>query len=188
MSLVLISLYEKKIYNICFRMLSSEQDAYDAAQEVCIKIWRQLHSFKGESKLSTWIYRITTNMCLDKLRQAKNKREVSLFQTFEDGSEVPRINPSYEEDNTEKIVENKLFQEVLKQALGEIKEEHRMIIVLRDIQYYAYEEIADILQISLGTVKSRISRARGALKKILQQNKEPYKSFFVKKGNKEGEQ
>jgi len=182
----IISAHEKGIYTICLRMLSQEQEAYDATQEVCIKIWRQLHNFKGESKLKTWIYRITTNQCLDKLRKTKNKREISLFQTrVEDDSEWVMDKPS-EKENTEEIVEHKELQEVLKQAIAELKEAYRMIIILRDINDYSYDEIAEILNISLGTVKSRISRARGALKKILEQNKEPYKSFFVKKGNKEG--
>ncbi len=183
----LISLYEKKIYNICLRILTNEQDAYDATQEVCIKIWKQLQHFKGESKLSTWIYRVATNECLDKLRKAKNRRQISLFQVTEKDNEMKIINKSSENEHVENIVENKALQEILKQAVSELKEEHRVMIVLRDIHEYAYDEIADILSISLGTVKSRISRARLALKKILQQNKEPYKSFFVKKGNEEGE-
>ncbi len=183
----LISLYEKKIYNICLRILTNEQDAYDATQEVCIKIWKQLQHFKGESKLSTWIYRVATNECLDKLRKTKNRRHISLFQVTEKDNEMKIINKSSEHEHVENIVENKLLQEILKQAVSELKEEHRVMIILRDIHEYAYDEIADILSISLGTVKSRISRARLALKKILQQNKEPYKSFFVKKGNKEGE-
>ncbi|WP_069997532.1 RNA polymerase sigma factor [Cellulosilyticum sp. I15G10I2] len=185
---VLISAYEKKIYNICLRMLCSEPDAYDAAQEVCIKIWKQLYHFKGDSKLSTWIYRIATNECLDKLRKAKSKREISLFQTNEKDNEVWVIDKVCENENVISIIENKALQEILKQAMTELKEEHRTMIVLRDINAYAYDEIAAILSISLGTVKSRLSRARLALKKILQQNKEPYKSFFVKKGSEEGEQ
>ncbi|MDF2612603.1 MAG: sigma-70 family polymerase sigma factor [Clostridia bacterium] len=182
----IISSYEKVIYNICLRMLTKEQDAYDATQEVCIKIWKEIHNFKGESKLKTWIYRIATNQCLDRLRKTKNRQEISLFQQGENEDEEWIIDKPSEQKNTEQIVENKALQDVLKQAISELKEEHKVIIVLRDLNDYAYDEIAEILNISLGTVKSRISRARLALKKILEQNKEPYKSFFVKKGNKEG--
>ncbi len=184
----LVTVYEKTIYNICLRMLANEQEAYDATQEVFVKIWKQLRHFKGESKLSTWIYRIATNECLDRLRKIKKKQEISIYQNNEDDNQEWIIDKPSENQNTEKIIENKAMQEILKQALEELKEEHRTMIVLRDIREYAYDEIADILNISLGTVKSRIARARLAFKKILQQNKEPYKSFFVKKSSKEGEQ
>lgn len=175
----LIRLYEKKIYNICLRLLGKPDEAYDAAQEVCIKIWKQLKNFRGESKLSTWIYRIATNTCLDLLRQQKRRQEeILLFIDDETkGEEVNGCGVITWEDLSVQLLE-KEGMNVLWQAIGELKEEHRVIIILRDMEGYSYEEIATALDLSIGTVKSRLSRARMSLKKILEQNKEPYCSFF----------
>ncbi|MHC1746962.1 MAG: RNA polymerase sigma factor [Cellulosilyticaceae bacterium] len=182
----LIVQYEKKIYNICFRMVRNEQQAYDLAQEVCVKVWRQLHTFELAAKLSTWIFRIATNHCLDYLRKQKNKNEVSLYAQNSDTDEEWMLDIPSGEKSTERQIEDMELQDIVKQGLYELKEEYRIILVLRDIEAYSYEEIASTLELSLGTVKSRLSRARLALKKILMQNKEPYKSFFRQKNEKEG--
>ncbi|PHV71059.1 RNA polymerase [Sporanaerobium hydrogeniformans] len=170
--------YEKPIYTICLRLLKDEEEAMDAAQEVALKLWKQLHLFKYKSKLSTWIYRLTTNQCLDQLRKWKHKKDISLFQQDTHKKEEWIFEKPDEEISIEKQIEQKELQAILQQALMELKEDYRTILVLRDIQHYAYEEIAEVLNITLGTVKSRLSRARGALKKVLEQNKEPYQSFF----------
>lgn len=176
---VLISQYEKKIYALCLNLLKNSEEAYDAAQEVCIKLWKQLSTFKGQSKLSTWIYRMTTNQCLDILRKNKRKgQEISLFLDEESGEEEKLTDQTAIWQDISSHMEEKELGEVLKQGIGELKEDYRVIIVLRDIEQRSYEEISDILDISLGTVKSRLSRARSTLKKILEQNKEPYRSFF----------
>lgn len=176
---VLISQYEKKIYALCLHLLKNSEEAYDAAQEVCIKLWKQLGTFKGQSKLSTWIYRMTTNQCLDILRKNKRKgQEISLFLDEELGEEEKLTDQTAIWQDISSHMEEKELGEVLKQGIGELKEDYRVIIVLRDIEQRSYEEISDILDISLGTVKSRLSRARSTLKKILEQNKEPYRSFF----------
>lgn len=176
---VLISQYEKKIYALCLHLLKNSEEAYDAAQEVCIKLWKQLSTFKGQSKLSTWIYRMTTNQCLDILRKNKRKgQEISLFLDEELGEEEKLTDQTAIWHDISSHMEEKELGEVLKQGIGELKEDYRVIIVLRDVEQRSYEEISDILDISLGTVKSRLSRARSTLKKILEQNKEPYRSFF----------
>ncbi|MGL4344299.1 MAG: RNA polymerase sigma factor [Cellulosilyticaceae bacterium] len=184
----LITSYEKKIYTICLRMLGNEQDAYDAAQEVCVKIWRQLKNFEGNSKLSTWIYRVTTNQCLDYLRKFKNKNkdEISLFQTSHTTQEEWMIDVPSKELTTEEQMDQKVLSEVIQEGMNELKAEYKEIIVLRDVMGHSYDEISTILQVSVGTVKSRLSRARNALKKVLMQNKEPYCSFFRHINKKEG--
>lgn len=176
----LIGQYEKTIYQLCLRMLKEPQEAYDAAQEVCIKVWRQLDTFKEESKLSTWIYRIATNQCLDLMRKNKRKAaEVSLYQSDEEPHQEEKITDKQSIwDDMSEMMAQKEMTEVLMQGISEMKEDYRAILILRDIEEKAYEEIAEILALSLGTVKSRISRARQALKKILEQDKEPYRSFF----------
>ena len=177
----LISLYENDIYKLCLKMLQNEEEAADAFQEVCLKVWKQLKHYKGDAKLSTWIYRLTTNQCIDLLR--KNKKHIthiSIFQRNEKDEEW-LIDEVSKEDVVGQV-EAKALKEVIQIGLSELKPEYRAIIVLKDVEDYSYDEIAEILQISLGTVKSRLSRARGALKKVLEQNKEPYKSFFRQKG------
>lgn len=178
--------YEKKIYNICLRMVKNEQEAYDLAQEVCVKIWKQLHNFEGNAKFSTWIYRIATNHSLDYLRKQKNKNEISLYTKQADSEEEKILDTPSKAKGPERQLEDMELQNIIKQGLLELKEEYRTIIVLRDIEDYSYDEIAEILELSLGTVKSRLSRARMALKKILMQNKEPYQSFFRQINKKEG--
>lgn len=174
----LITTYEKKIYGICLRMMGNEQDAYDAAQEVCVKIWRQIGSFEGNAKFSTWVYRIATNQCLDHLRKRKNKDEISLFQTNTHTDEEWMIDVPSTDMTTEEQMDQKALGAVIQQGLDELKVEYKEMIVLRDVMGNSYEEISQILDVSVGTVKSRLSRARNALKKILMQNKEPYCSFF----------
>lgn len=174
----LIIKYEKNIYNICLRMLNDEHGAYDAAQEVCMKIWRQLHTFEGNSKFSTWIYRIATNQCLDILRKYKNKNEISIYQTNKNSEDEWLLDIKDEKADIDKHMEQLALQDVMQLALSELKDEYKQVIVLRELQNQSYDEIGDILNISQGTVKSRLSRARSALKKILSQNKEPYLSFF----------
>lgn len=176
---ILISQYEKKVYALCLHLLKDPEEAYDAAQEVCIKVWRQLKHFEGQAKFSTWLYRIGTNQCLDLMRKNKKRsQDISLFQKDQLSEEEWMIEPIQEEEGIAETIEKKVLQEVVQLGIKELKEDYQVIITLRDIEEHSYEEIADILELSLGTVKSRLARARQALKKVLQQNKEPYRSFF----------
>lgn len=171
----LISMYEQKIYNICLRLLKQPDEAYDAAQEACIKIWKNLKYFKGDAKLGTWIYRVTTNTCLDFLRQNKKRQEEMPLLSDEEQL-YPQELVNWK-DLSDHMTQKEVVQ-VLWQAIGELSVDYRTMIVLRDIEGYAYDEIALQLDISVGTVKSRLSRARVKLKQILEQNKEPYCSLF----------
>ena len=174
---VLISMYEQKIYSIAFHILKNPEEAYDAAQEVCIKVWRQIHNFDGQSKFSTWVYRISVNQCLDMIRKNKNNsKNISLFN--EDKEDIGVEFRAASNDNVEEAVERKQLAEVIELGVSELKEDYKVIITLREIEEQSYEDIAEVLEISLGTVKSRLSRARQSLRKILGQNKEPYSSFF----------
>ncbi len=171
----LISNYEQKIYNICLRLLKQPDEAYDAAQEVCIKVWKSIKDFNGDAKLGTWIYRIATNTCLDILRQQKKRYETLSLES--ESEEENCKNTICWEDLSHYMTEKERVK-ILWQGIEELSVDYRMMIVLRDIEGYSYEEIASRLDISIGTVKSRLSRARLKLKKILEQNKEPYCSFF----------
>lgn len=157
----LISLYEKKIYNYCYRMTDSREDAEDLTQEVFIKVYRGLKSFKGNSSFSTWIYRIAYNTCVDKYRKNKRINVVSLNSgNDEDAGEIELVSgdPLPEDE----VIQKERYKR-LQVHIAALKPEYKTVIILRDIQNYSYEEIAQILQLPLGTVKSHISRARAAL-------------------------
>lgn len=170
--------HEEIVYNIIYRIMNNQEDTYDLSQETFIKAYTKLNQFNEGSKFSTWLYRIATNTSLDELRRRKGKETFSSDQTI--GGSEGEIVPQYidETENVELQVVNKEQKEIIEAALGEVNESHRTILILRDMQGLSYEEISDLLDLSLGTVKSRISRARQEMKKVLMQNKEPYVSFF----------
>lgn len=149
--------YGDKVYGLAYRLMGNRDDAMDVSQEVFIKIFRNLKAFKGQSTLATWVYRITYNTCMDELRKRKIK-QVSIADK-----------PDLTDDNTsvEEIYEADERKEAVHNALYKLDDDQRAIIVMRDIQGLSYEEIAEVLQCPLGTVKSRLSRARLNLKEIL---------------------
>ena len=158
----LLAQYEKRIYNISLRITGSEQDAFDAAQESLIKIYKSISTFRGDASFSSFIYRLTVNTCIDFLRKRKN--EVSIEGAMEDGMSFEDKNTRYDPETAS--INRELSGRILT-ALQKLDEDHRTLIVLKDIQGFAYEEIAQILKLSMGTVKSRLFRAREKLKKEL---------------------
>ena len=154
-----------KAYNIAFRFLRNEEDALDALQESFIKIYRNLEKFNCESKFDTWVYRIVVNTCNDMLRKNKDKPFVeSLYRSDDEDEyqiEVPDAGPGPAD-----ALENKEDSAYILSCLERVGGDHREVLILRDIKGFSYDEIADILQCSIGTVKSRISRARQRLKEI----------------------
>ncbi len=167
----LVQLYQTKVVNIAYGMLSDREDAYDAAQEAFLKIYRSLDTFRGNSSVSTWIYRITANVCTDMLR--KRQRSVQIIPIDEEPDEdKPRMELRDESPTPEEHAELSERQAALRQALSELGYEYRQIITLYDMEGLSYEEIAAALGCPTGTVKSRLSRARAALKKNLLKNRE----------------
>ncbi|MFO7294684.1 MAG: sigma-70 family RNA polymerase sigma factor [Clostridia bacterium] len=157
----LVSFYAKKIYNYCYRMTNNREDAEDLAQEVFIKVYRNLKSFKRDSRFSTWIYRIAYNTCVDRYRKSKKLDTVSLnYGKDEDAVEIQLVSddPLPEEE----VIKKERYRK-LQACIASLKPEYKTALILRDIQNYSYAEIAEILQVPLGTVKSHISRARAAL-------------------------
>ncbi len=168
----LVELYENRAVNFAYRMLKDQGDAEDAVQEAFLKVFDKIHTFKQESKFSTWFYTVLSNICRDILRKkSKKPTTVSINQTNreDDDFEIQLEDTSFEPH--ENFVKKDALN-VLDIALTQLSDEHREVIVLRDIEGFDYEKIAEILGVSLGTVKSRISRARLALRKILEENKE----------------
>lgn len=148
--------YERKVYNIAFRMFKNKTDAEDMAQEVFIKIYQKLNLFNFKSSFSTWIYRITVNTCLDEIRKRKREKNISLESDYQKEIESNYKEPERTLDSNEKLKK-------VEKVLYDLNEKHRVVIVLRDINGFSYDEIAKILDIKKGTVKSRISRARSKL-------------------------
>lgn len=177
---MLIEAYQKKVFNLAYRIIGNYDDANDIAQEAFIRIFRSISGFRGQSSFSTWIYRITTNVCLDEIRKRKNKSVQYLDEDIQtDDGEMQRQIIS-DDPLPEEIAERKELRAVINDSLGELKEEYRIIITLRDIQGMSYEEIAKVLDCPTGTVKSRINRARQALKNVLLTKRELFREEYVK--------
>ncbi len=161
----IVKLYENKICQTIFYMVKNESSVEDIAQEVFIKVYKNISKFNEQSSLYTWIYRITMNTCFDEIKKEKKIFHLSNYVDSDDGEQ--EIEFEDESQNVDDIVERKLNKEVLIKAIKSLSEEYRSLIVLRDIRGFSYWEISDMLNMKLGTVKSKISRAREALKKEL---------------------
>lgn len=156
----------KIVYNLCLRMVGNEQDACDLSQEAFLKAYTNLSAFRGDSKFSSWLYRMTTNLCLDFLRRRSRQKTVLLTYDTDDGGEnflqIPDNAPSPEAE-----AERQELRDAVRQGLSELPESQREILLLREIGQLSYEEIARQLALEPGTVKSRIFRARKRLCEIL---------------------
>ena len=158
----LVSLHEKRVYTLALRMTGDREDAEDVAQEAFLSAWRGLPSFRGEAGFSTWLYRLTSNAAIDQLRKGKRQREEASLDDGDLPLDVPDRQPGPQE-----AAESAELQRAVADGLRELSEDHRQILLLREYQGLSYDEIAQALEVDLGTVKSRISRARRALRKIL---------------------
>ena len=156
----LLRLYQRRIYSVCFRMLRDEHEARDLTQDALLKVLEGLDSYDGRSKLSTWVIRVTMNCCLSHLRKQKLRRHASLDVAAEKGA----IPPAAAELSPGRHVEQAEMRGILLRAMGGIDPDMRAVLVLRDLQDLEYHRIADVLRIPVGTVKSRLFRARTALR------------------------
>ena len=159
--------HQKNVYNLCYRMAGNPDDAMDLSQETFLRAWRCLDQYQFASAFSTWLYRLCSNICIDFLRRRRRQQTAPLTFEDADGEEqtyaVPDAQPLPEEQ-----VELKLTRETLAAAMAQLLPEHRAVLQLRVVNEMSYEQIADVLDIQIGTVKSRLSRARNQLKKILE--------------------
>lgn len=159
--------YQKKAYNIALRIMSNQEDAKDMCQEAFIRIFKSIEGFKEQSSFSTWMYRIVTNVCLDEIRKRKKSETISLDGTYETENGEIHFETASDEDTPEKAYVRTEKKRLILKSINELSEEYKTAIVLRDIQGFSYEEIANILCCSIGTVKSRINRGRNILKNKL---------------------
>ncbi|MBO8129717.1 MAG: sigma-70 family RNA polymerase sigma factor [Peptococcaceae bacterium] len=158
----LVMLYQDRVYGLCYQLTGNYDDAQDLAQDAFIKAYGALKSFRNEADFGTWIHRITVNLWINIKR--RKRHDVSLDQPVQTSDGEVQRDIAAAEDGPEEAVEKMEFQSLVRAALRDLSPEHRAVLVLREMQGYAYDEIAGVLDCSLGTVKSRINRARQALK------------------------
>ena len=166
----LVERHQKKMLNIAFRMMGDYHEACDVTQEAFIAAYKSMKQFKAESRFSTWLYRIVVNHSKNRLKQLSHtaKREnVSIDESGEIKVEGALCQSSADDTNPGARMEQREREAQVQKCITSLDEEYREVLVLRDIQGFSYEEIRDILKIPDGTVKSRLSRARNALKDCL---------------------
>lgn len=165
---VLISRFQQPVYNLIYRLLNDPADACDAVQEVFLKVFRNVESFRGQSSLKTWVYRIALNEAYNHRRwfSRHRKQEVGL-ETDEEGSRSWIESISDPSRDPYELTLNEERHQLIEDALREINPDFRAAVVLRDLEELSYEEIAEVMQVSLGTVKSRILRGRESLRRVL---------------------
>lgn len=164
----LVRIYEKLVYNTIRAKVRSEEDALDISQEVFIKIWRALPNWRGECRFSTWIYKVSVNCCYDHLRKMPGRRTESLWVTDDDGEERELdIADETVDTSPEKSLDRSETVAAVRAAIAKLSDEQREIVILRDIDGHTYEEIAEMLDLEIGTVKSRLNRARANLREML---------------------
>jgi RNA polymerase sigma-70 factor (ECF subfamily) len=163
----LVNQYERKIYRLAKNITQNDEDAEDVLQEAFLKAYEHLSGFKGDSKFYTWIVRIAVNEALMKLRKRKSDRFVSLDEPLETGEEEVKREVAVWEDNPEQHYSQEEMQKILNEAVESLKPDFRTVFVLRDIEEMNTEETAETLGISVPAVKSRLLRARLALREKL---------------------
>ncbi len=165
----LVEAYQDRVYNLALRMCGNADDAFDLAQEAFFRAWRGLSGFQFESAFSTWLFRLSSNVCLDWLRAKKRRPTVSMTTLDDEGEEV-QLEIRDPGKGPEELLLAAEDRKALAKALNELPVEYREILTLRAINDLSYEEISRILNLREGTVKSRLSRARLALRNKLLQN------------------
>ncbi len=166
----LVRRHQKKMLNIAYRMTGDYEDACDVVQEAFLSAYRTIKKFRGEAKFSTWLYGIVVNHARNRIRHTRSKayhEAASLDDPPDENRGAPLPEPASRETSAVEGMMRKEIQEKVQACIGGLDEEYREVLVLRDIQGFSYDEIALMLKIPDGTVKSRLSRARSALKEDL---------------------
>ena len=159
---------QDRVYTLCLRMTGNREDALDLAQETFLNAWRGLSSFQGNSSFSTWVYRLASNACIDFLRKRKRRQQgESPHSLDEEGAPLPE--PADPRGSPEEELERRELRRAVERGLQALPDHHRQVLVMRELSGMSYQEIGAVLDLDLGTVKSRIARARLALKKFLVQ-------------------
>ena len=161
----IVTTYENRVFSLALRSTGSEADAADITQEVFLRLWKGIGDFRGDSSLSTWLYRVCTNLCVDLAR--KRAAEVGAVSLDDDENLLTELPDHSDGGRPETVLEKNEVARELQACLAMLSEEHRRIVTLRDVAGMRYADIAAALDLEEGTVKSRLARARAALRKIL---------------------
>ncbi|MCL2079149.1 MAG: sigma-70 family RNA polymerase sigma factor [Oscillospiraceae bacterium] len=159
---------QKNVYNLALKMTKNAEDALDISQEAFIKAFRRIAAFRGDCRFSVWMYRLTHNLCIDFLRKKAVSKQTALYFEEECGeTELSRI-PDLRELPEDSIIRREKWETIAK-AIDSLTLKHREIITMRSVLDMSYEEISSALGVTIGTVKSRIARARKSLMEILKE-------------------
>lgn len=153
--------HQERLYRMAYRMLGTHHDALDAVQEILLRLLKSLPSFRGDAKFSTWLYRLAANTCID-YRRRLSRRTPDLPLDLDLQIAAPNEDP-------DTMCENGFKEFLIDQGLKELPKAQRLLLVLRDREGLSNPEVADVLGIDLGTLKSRLHRARGALRRVLEE-------------------
>ncbi len=177
--------YQKQIFNIALRLVNSSEDAADISQEVLLKLYRALPRFRGDAAFSTWVYRITVNTARDFMRKTYRHKEY-LYNNWADEDDADKqVDIADYSAIPEDIYLNREVEQYLLALIENLSPKYKVVFTLREISGLGYQEIADILSISLGTVKSRLSRARKVMQDKIMADKEQYPHLSRLIGQKE---
>ena len=165
----LVLTYSKRIYYLCLKMLGNSSDAEDAVQITFLKVYKGINKFEKRSELTTWIYKIAVNTCNDILRKRKNEYILSNLTANDEQTEDFYYKVADEKENIEEKILRKERNKIIYDCIGRLSEVHRKFIVLRDLEGLSYQQISNILNMNIGTVKSGINRARGKLTALIRE-------------------
>ena len=179
----LVRLYEKRVYALTSRMCRNPTDAEEAAQEAFLAAWQGLAFFRGEASFSTWLYRLASNACVDLLRR-ENRHRANAGPSLDDADLT--LDPADGSPSPHALAERAELRQQIETALAALPPEYRQVLILREMHQRTYDEIAENCSLDLGTVKSRISRGRKRLRKILLDSGNFSLSAASKEAGKEG--
>lgn len=166
---LMVEQHQARVFGLVYRMLGDRAEAEDLAQEVFVTVFKSIDSFRGDSKLSTWIYRIASNHAKNRIkylqrRHHKRKKDIDdVRETDIAGPLTPRRN------RPDEMAQGRELESIIQRSLAELDDDHRVVIILRDLDQLPYGEIAEILGVAEGTVKSRLFRGRAALKVLIEE-------------------
>lgn len=168
----LVVTYERRVFALVFRMLGRREEAEDLAQEVFVQVFKAIDQFRGDSKLSTWIYRIAVNLCKNRTkylarRQVGEQDDVDAMAERAPLSAAKGVSVG-DISRPDELVEGMQLEVIVKHAIQQIEPDFREVLILRDVEDMSYEEIAAVTGLADGTVKSRIHRARGQLRLLVE--------------------
>lgn len=166
---ILVEKYQNRAYSLVLSIVGGREDAEDIVQESFVKAYISLKNFRGESSFYTWIYRVAYNMAIDFRRRVSRRNGVVTEPRLNDQNESVQVEGVAQDGDPEKSAERKQLAATLDEAMAQLSEEHRAVIVLREIEGMSYAEIADVLGVSQGTVMSRIHYAKKHLQKALKE-------------------